>query len=94
MSSIVRFEASGSYTNVYYDNTYVYTSKNLKYYENAINPNVFVRLDRQNIINVNYVKEIIKGNFSSEMILYDDFKIKLSKEKVTEFMNKVNHLNH
>lgn len=93
MESIIRVESSGAYSNVYYDNTFVYTSRNLKYFENALNPDIFIRLDRQNILNIHYVKEIIKNNYSSILVLADDFKIKLSKEKVTEFMSKMNNVN-
>jgi two-component system, LytTR family, response regulator len=86
---IHRIEALGSYTNVYYDNTFINTTKNLKYFETFLNPSVFVRVDRSFIININNVQEIVKSNFFSELIMKDDFRLKFSNDKMNELIKKI-----
>ncbi len=86
---IERIEALGSYTNVYYNNTFVNTTRNLKYYETFLNPNQFVRVDRSFLINVDYIREIIKSNYYSELILKDNFRLKISNNKMNDLIKRI-----
>jgi two-component system LytT family response regulator len=56
--SIIRIEASGSYSNIYLKDGVKYTaSKNLKHFESLLDPTIFHRCHLSHIINMN---EIIK----------------------------------
>jgi two-component system LytT family response regulator len=89
LDRIHRIEALGSYTNVYLDDTVINTSKNLKYYELFLNPNMFVRVDRSYLINISSIQEIVKSGFHSELIMKDNFRLKFSNDKMNNLIKKI-----
>jgi len=63
LHDIIRMEADGAYTNIICVNQNIIVSKNLKYYEDILPLNKFVRSHQSHLINKEHiVKMTIKGN--------------------------------
>lgn len=61
ISEIVRFEADSNYTEVFFrDGTKLLMSKTLRNYEELLEEEGFFRCHRTHLVNLNYVKDIVK----------------------------------
>lgn len=61
-NSITRMEAEGTYTAFIDINNKTYlTSKNIAYYEERLDPNLFLRIHRSTIVNRKYIKKFTRG---------------------------------
>jgi two-component system, LytTR family, response regulator len=62
VKDIVRLEARGSYTEIFFDTQKpVLVSRHLKIYERLLKPQGFVRIHKSHLINTNFVKSVHKG---------------------------------
>lgn len=83
---ISRVEASGPYTNIYYEDKKVNSSKSFSHYEEILNSDNFIKLHRSCIVNVKQIKEIIKFEGGGVLLMNDGSKLELSKTKKNELV--------
>ncbi len=89
VNDIVRLEALGSYCKVYtQDGETVTTSKTLKKLSALLNPEIFMRIHKTHIVNLNYVKEY-KTSGDGTAILKDGTTIKVAVLKRAEFKQRL-----
>lgn len=86
IDKINRIEASGSYTNIYFDENKISSTKNLNFYESILPNNKFFRAHRSYLININFVKEVLKNEGEGVLVLKDNTKIELSRAKKDDFL--------
>ena len=81
-SKIVRCEAFGNYTRVYFeDDSFLLLTRTLKHYEEKVlNRPDFFRIHKSHLINLNYVKRFIKGR-KAYVEMKDASKIEVSERK-------------
>jgi len=83
---IVRCSADNNYTKIHMnDGQIILTSKTLKDYDNILSKFGFFRCHRSHMINLDYIKEYIKGR-NSKIVLADNFEVALSNNRKTEFL--------
>ena len=88
--SIIRLEAASNYTHFYIDNTSKITvSHTLKYYEDILDEEYFMRVHHSHIINMRKVKKYIKGKVGIIM-MSDGCTIDISPKKKDEFLKALN----
>lgn len=82
LKNLVLMKADRSYTEVVLDTNQMYVvSKNLGVFEDALSPlDNFVRINKSNIINLNFITEISKSDGGS-VILNNKYEIGISYEK-------------
>lgn len=85
---IITLEADGMYTTVYLKNqSKVLIAKPLKYFENQLSAySFFYRSHRTYLINLKYLREFSKKD-GFKIILENDMKIPLSRERKEEFLS-------
>lgn len=88
---IIHLEASDNYTMIYLNNGKRHlSSKNIKIYEQNLDPSVFYRVHKSHIINVkDHLKEFSRteGNVA---ILSTGKLVPVSRRKLTDFLNYIN----
>lgn len=88
---IIHLEACEGYTRIYLENGQKYlSSKNIKKFEEHLSPNVFFRIHKSHIINIQ--KHLIEFSRSegNMAIMSDGSKIPVSRRKLQEFLSLVN----
>lgn len=90
IESINCIEASGSYTNIYYEDKQLNSSKNLKHFEHLLELNNFIKINRSYIININSVKEILKYDGEGSIILNNGMRIEISRITKEVLMKLIN----
>lgn len=82
LSDILYIKGDGAYSEfVLLNNEKILVSKNLKTYEDMLNPfGYFIRISKQHIINKQYVVKILKGS-GSKVLLKNDVTLQVSPEK-------------
>ncbi|MCX8526450.1 LytTR family DNA-binding domain-containing protein [Chryseobacterium formosus] len=74
---IIRCETSGSYTTFFLiDGKKIIVSKSLKYYEDLLDPNFFIRIHQSHLININY---IISYSKEGTVLLQDKSNVPISR---------------
>lgn len=86
IDNISRIEASGPYTNIYYEDKKVNSSKNFSHYEELLNGDNFIKLHRSCIVNIKQIKEVIKFEGGGVLIMNDGSKLELSRTKKNELI--------
>jgi two-component system LytT family response regulator len=82
---IVWLEASDNYTNIYLNNTKkIVASKTLKEFEAILPTNVFFRIHRSSLINIDFIKEYSNAE-GGTIIMTDGTSIQVSKARSQEF---------
>jgi len=88
VADIIRFEANGSYTEVYSD---VYgkitVSKNIKEYEDLLPLTIFCRVHNSHIINLNRIKKYHKGR-GGYVVMDDGTSIEVAIRRRDDFLSK------
>ena len=85
--NIILLEAEGSYTRFYLKNNSQYLSSNgIGEYEDLLDANLFIRIHKSFIININEVKKYIKGDGGS-VILSNEKEAFVSKRKKEFFLS-------
>lgn len=90
VADIMLLEASGNYTRVYFDDQKPMIYKSLHQIELRLNPKHFFRANRQQMIQLNYIKEVqpmFKGNL--KVILQNDQEVSLSRRQSGVFKKRL-----
>ena len=77
LNDIIRCQSDGSYTIFYTADKKIMSARNLKYYENILSDQIFVRVHQSHLVNINYIESIILNN----ILLKDGEKIPLASRK-------------
>jgi two-component system LytT family response regulator len=92
MKDIIRLEAESNYTRVYVTEKRSYfVSKPLKVFEDSIKDNIFFRVHRSYIINLNHVKEFLRED-GGVIVMNDDARIQLPKARYNDFIEAMRRL--
>lgn len=90
-SEIIHLEASEGYTNIHLTDGKRYMScKNIKKYEEYLNPSMFFRVHKSHIINIaHHLKEFnrTQGNIA---VMSNGTNIPVSRRKLSEFLSRIN----
>lgn len=88
IEDVMYFNASSSYTYVMMKTGEKHLiSKSLSTFEEVLQDNpLFFRAHKSNLINLNFVKQYIRGE-GGEIIMQDNFTVTLSRNKKQEFLN-------
>lgn len=87
ITDILRFEANGSYTDIFLEKGQkISSTKNITFYHNMLEQNRFYKVHRSHLINLNKVKELIKYDGEGVIVMSDNSKIIISKNKKNEFL--------
>lgn len=64
LNRVTRLRADGSYCTLYFeDGEKIMTSKNLKYFEEKLSTQNFIRINRQDLVNIQFVQKLHKGRY-------------------------------
>lgn len=86
---IVRCEAKGNYTNVYFfDGSFLMLTKTLKHYDNILSERGFFRVHKTHLVNLNYIVSFYKGK-SNYVKLKDNTEIEVSVRKKDLLLQKL-----
>jgi len=92
IESIIRCEADSNYTTFYLsDKSKITVSKTLHEFEDLLGHHNFFRIHHKHLININCIKEYIKGK-GGQVIMTDHSVLDISVRKKTEFMEKIKGL--
>ena len=81
---IIRLKSDNNYTEFYIsDKRKIITSKPLKYYEEILPSDIFLRVHQSHLVNFNYIKQVEKGKYS-HLILTDGCSVEISLSRKEE----------
>ena len=90
MDSIIYLKSDSNYTHVFMDDgTKLLVSRTLKEYELQLPKNDFCRIHHSCIINVNFIKEYIKGR-GGQVVLQNDIILSVSQNKKSDLFKHWN----
>ena len=75
---IIYCKAEGNYTRIYFQNKCILVSKVLKYFESVLPSDIFLRIHKTYIININFIL-CLKGNQS--VVLRTNVELPLSRRR-------------
>jgi two-component system LytT family response regulator len=82
INELVYLIADGAYSVVYlFNRPEMRTTKNLKYFEEILPPEMFVRIHHKYIVNKNYVSSVKKIDYSWYVILNDGTQLEISQRR-------------
>ncbi|MBI2260015.1 MAG: response regulator transcription factor [Flavobacteriia bacterium] len=87
--NITHLEASGNCTTIYFsDGTRYLDTRTLKIYEHILNPNLFFRVHKSHILNLNFLTDYLSedGHFA---VLKGGLKIPVARNRVSEFVKQL-----
>ena len=88
---IVHLEASESYTTIHlFDGKKYLSSKNIKVFEENLNPNIFFRTHKSHIINFAHHLKEFNRSLGNLAVMTNGKQIPVSRRKLTEFLSKIN----
>ncbi|WP_321299427.1 LytTR family transcriptional regulator DNA-binding domain-containing protein [Marinifilum fragile] len=91
-NEIIRCEAQSCYTNFYLeDSERIVVSKPLSSFVNLLPKQLFCRVHNKHLINMNYIKQYIKGR-GGEIIFHDGSSVDVSERKKKEFLEHLKKL--
>ena len=89
IDSIIRFEGTGNYTNVFTEEGDKGTfSKGIKHFEEMLMQKNFVRVHRSHLVNINFIKEYHKGR-GGFIVLKDGTQLEVSRRRKQDLMDKM-----
>ncbi|HEX4851054.1 MAG TPA: LytTR family DNA-binding domain-containing protein [Puia sp.] len=89
IKDILFCEASGSYTNFYFDNkNFVCTAKAIHEYESLLQDAGFVRIHKSYLVNLRHIKEYLRGEGGS-VILSNGKELEVSRRKKEFFLDSM-----
>jgi two-component system LytT family response regulator len=93
VKDICYFKAEGSYTQIFFaDNTALLVSKNLKHFEFILSGiNCFVRSHRSFIVNVNFVKKILRRD-GGMILLENKTELPVTEDKIAKIIELLQKL--
>jgi two-component system LytT family response regulator len=90
---IIHLEASDNYTMIYMtDNRKFLSCKNIKVYEDSLNPEVFFRVHKSHIINVKHHLKSFSRQDGNHVILSNNKSIPVARRKLSDFMDIINKI--
>ncbi len=93
INNIIRFQSDGSYTYMHTLNTSKPTliSKPIGDYEEMLNNELFIRIHRSHLINLQHVVKYVKGE-GGYAVMCDNSKVEVSRRKKAEFIQALSSL--
>ena len=89
LKDILYFEASGSYTNIYFtDASNLCASKPILEYEELLSDAGFVRIHKSSLVNLTHIREYLRGEGGS-VVLNNNVELEVSRRKKEMFLNKI-----
>lgn len=86
---IVRCEANGNYTCVYFhDGSFLMLTKTLKHYASKLEPHGFIRIHKTHLVNLKYIRTYVKGK-SPYVSLKDGSQVEVSLRKKQLLVEKL-----
>jgi two-component system LytT family response regulator len=86
MEQIVLFESEGNYTRVYFDSNRPLLLRSLNQLEARLDPEHFLRVNRRQIVNLDFVINIAPGPAGGMVLtLKDELKIPMSRRRAAQF---------
>ncbi len=90
---IIHLEASDNYTMIFMtDNRKFLSCKNIKVYEDSLNPEVFYRVHKSHIINVKHHLKSFSRQDGNHVILANNKSIPVARRKLADFMVIINKI--
>jgi len=88
-ADIVRLEACESYTRIYLDNEEKHlSSKNIRVFEDSLNPDIFFRTHKSHIVNILYHLKGFSRTDGNVALLSNGIKVPVSRRKLNEFLQR------
>ncbi|WP_306640976.1 LytR/AlgR family response regulator transcription factor [Sanyastnella coralliicola] len=89
---IVRLEADGTYTTLYFkDGASFYDSRNMKIYDDMLDPAIFCRVHKSHIINIQELREYLKTD-GHIAVLSDGSQVPVARARLSDFLTRVKSL--
>jgi two-component system LytT family response regulator len=89
---ITRFKGDGNYTKIHQLNGETFlSSKGIREYESMLVMHRFFRIHKSHLINLNYVKNYIRGR-GGQVVMEDGSTLEVSRNKKIEFLDMLNPL--
>lgn len=89
ISEIVRCEADGSYSNVFFNNgEKLMISKPLQHLQKILIDLDFVRIHNKHLVNMKFVKKYVSGK-APKLILTDETELQISQHQKSDFADKL-----
>lgn len=90
---IIRCESDGNYTNIFLtDGSKLTSSKTLGEYEELLPTNIFFRIHRSHLINLNHIMKFVK-NDGGYILMKDRSEIEISRRKKSDFIELLSNFN-
>ena len=90
-NDIIRCEANGNYTSIYFhDGSFLMLTKTLKHYTARLEPHGFFRVHKTHLVNLNFIRSYIKGK-NSFVVLKDGSNIEVSSRKKQVLVEMLNN---
>ena len=86
INKIVRLEGDCNYTVIYTQNNKYISARTLKHFEGILDKNIFVRVHKSHLINMQFMKEVRPSN--SEIKFDEGKPIEVSRRKLKEVVRK------
>ncbi|NBC24460.1 MAG: response regulator [Bacteroidetes bacterium] len=92
-SEIVHLEASESYTTIHLNNgKRLLSSKNIKVYENKLDPKVFFRTHKSHIINLGYHIKGFNRIDGNSAVMSNGKYVPIARRKLQPFLDRISHM--
>jgi two-component system, LytTR family, response regulator len=92
IQDIIRCEAEGHYTNfILVNNRKILVSTGLKYYEDLLPENLFIRVHHHHLINLNHVVRYLKTD-GGYAVMSDNSQIEISRRKKDTFLQRLQNM--
>lgn len=79
VADIIRIEAEGDYSKLITKDTNFLSNYGISQLEEKLNPQLFIRVHRSSIININYVKEVFKHPGSYDIVMVNRDVVRVSR---------------
>lgn len=90
-TDIIHLEASDNYTMIYLiDGSRHLSSKNIKVYEENLNPEVFFRTHKSHIINVEHHLKEFSRSEGNMAVLTNGINVPIARRKMSNFLSRIN----
>jgi len=89
-SDIIHLEASDSYTKIFLSGGRKYlSSKNIRVFEQSLDPKVFFRTHKSHIVNVAFHLEGFARTDGNVALMSDGSRVPISRRRLSEFMSRI-----
>jgi two-component system LytT family response regulator len=86
LNDIIRLSADNNYTEIYMQGgSKLVVSRTLKDFEDVLDPEIFFRIHKSHIINIEHLKEYI-NEYNGYVLMSDGVKIEISRRRSSHFM--------